>query len=101
MATLSKINVNNKKWEMIERHRALRAELRKKAKSTTASDEERDAARLKLQKLPRNSCMTRGRNRCELTGRPRAYIRKFHLCRIKFREMALQGLLPGVIKASW
>jgi len=101
MATLSKINVGNRKWKMIENHRALRAELRKKAKSLTISDEERDAARLKLQKLPRNSCMTRGRNRCELTGRPRAYLRKFHLCRMKFREMALQGLLPGVLKASW
>lgn len=101
MATLSKVNMNNKKKEMSERYRKIRAELKATAYSTTVSDEERAAAQKKLQKLPKASSKVQYRNRCALTGRPRAYIRKFGLCRIKFRELALTGMIPGVTKASW
>ncbi len=65
------------------------------------SDEERDAARLALQKLPRNSNPTRQRNRCEITGRPRGTFRQFGLARAKVRELAFAGEIPGVTKASW
>jgi len=64
-------------------------------------DEERYAARLELQKLPRNAYPTRLRNRCELTGRPRGTFRKFGLARNKIRELAFKGDIPGVVKASW
>ncbi|MGH7957645.1 MAG: 30S ribosomal protein S14, partial [Opitutaceae bacterium] len=67
----------------------------------TATDEEFFAAQKSLQKLPRNSSPTRIRNRCSLSGRPRAYIRKFGVSRITFRELALNGKIPGVIKSSW
>jgi small subunit ribosomal protein S14 len=101
MATLAKINSNNKRIKMVEQHKSLRAELRAKGKDLSVSDDEREAARRKLAKLPRNSCGTRVRNRCALTGRPRGYLRKFKLCRIKFRELALTGMIPGVTKSSW
>ena len=65
------------------------------------TDEEFYAVQKKLQKLPRNSSPTRIRNRCSLSGRPRAYIRKFGVSRITFRDLALNGTIPGVIKSSW
>ena len=63
--------------------------------------EDRFEAMMKLAKLPRNSAAVRLHSRCELTGRPRAYYRKFKLCRIKFRELASAGQIPGVVKSSW
>ena len=101
MASKSKVNHNEKRKMLIDRYRTQRIELRAKAKSLTISEEERDAARLKLQKLPRNSAENRYRNRCSLTGRPRGNLTKFQLCRVKFRELALVGLIPGVTKSSW
>ena len=101
MATKSKVNHNNKRKEMVLRSLKLRNELRTEANNMKLSDEVRDAARRKLQNLPRNTSATRVRNRCEITGRPRAYLRKFGLCRIKFRELALTGQIPGVTKSSW
>ena len=101
MATLSKINHNKKRIALVDKYRSVRAELRAKAKDMSLTEEERTAARKKLQKLPRNSAEVRVRNRCELTGRPRGYLRKFQLCRIKFRELALTGKIPGVTKSSW
>ena len=101
MATKSKVNHNNKRKEMVLRNLKLRNELRTEANNMKLSDEIRDAARRKLQNLPRNTSATRVRNRCEITGRPRAYLRKFGLCRIKFRELALTGQIPGVTKSSW
>ncbi len=101
MATLSKINHNKKRIKLVEKYREVRTELRAKAKDHSISEEERMAARKKLQKLPRNSAQVRVRNRCEITGRPRGYLRKFQVCRIKFRELALKGLIPGVTKSSW
>ena len=101
MAPTSKVNVNNRKKEMSARSRPIRAALKATAYSLTASEEDRSAAQKKLQKLPKASSKVQYRNRCALTGRPRAYLRKFGLCRIKFRELALTGMIPGVTKASW
>lgn len=101
MAKLSTVIKNKKREKLAAKYAPLRAELRAKAIDGKLSDEERDAARAKLQKLPRNGHANRVRNRCELTGRSRAVFRDFKLCRNKFRELALQGLIPGVTKASW
>jgi small subunit ribosomal protein S14 len=80
---------------------AKRAALVATVKDTSLSDEERMAARLALQQLPRNANPTRQRNRCALTGRPRGVFRKFGLCRNKLREIAFRGEVPGMTKASW
>lgn len=101
MAKLSSIVKNEKKLKLALKQRALRAELRAKVINENLSDEERDAAGIKLQKLNRNGNMNRVRSRCVLTGRSRAVFRKFGLCRIKFRELANEGKIPGVTKASW
>ncbi len=101
MAKLSTVIKNKKREKLAAKYAPLRATLRAKAIDEKLSDEERDAARAKLQKLPRNGHPNRVRNRCELTGRSRAVYRDFKLCRNKFRELALQGLIPGVTKASW
>jgi small subunit ribosomal protein S14 len=85
----------------VEKFRAKRAALLEVIHDAKASDEERDAARARLQKLPRDASPTRLRNRCALTGRPRGVFRKFGLARNKLRELALRGEVPGVIKASW
>jgi small subunit ribosomal protein S14 len=77
------------------------AELKATANDFKKSDEERAAARLGLQKLPRNANPTRQRNRCEITGRPRGTFRQFGLARAKIREMAFAGDIPGMVKASW
>ncbi len=101
MAKLSSV-VKNKKREKLSKRYAPKAKLLKaKAIDPKASDEERDAARVALQKIPRNGNPVRIRNRCELTGRPRGVYRDFKLCRNKFRELANNGLIPGVTKASW
>ncbi len=76
-------------------------ELKAIAKSAQRSEEERDAARLALQKLPRNANPTRQRNRCEITGRPRGTFNQFGLARAKIRELAFAGEIPGITKASW
>ena len=77
------------------------AELKAIAKSAQRSEDERDAARLALQKLPRNANPTRQRNRCEITGRPRGTFNQFGLARAKVRELAFAGEIPGITKASW
>jgi small subunit ribosomal protein S14 len=78
-----------------------RQDLRKKAADLNLSDEERQAARTALNKMPRDSSIIRLRNRCQLTGRARGFMRKFKLSRLTFREMASNGLIPGVTKSSW
>ncbi|MCH9631007.1 MAG: 30S ribosomal protein S14 [Chlamydiia bacterium] len=78
-----------------------RSELRRLAKDLTISDEERQEAQIKLNKMPRDTSYIRRRNRCQLTGRPRGYLRKFKLSRLCFRELASDGKIPGVFKASW
>ena len=80
---------------------APRAKLKDIIMDKETSMEDRFTAVMKLAKMPRNSAAVRQRNRCELTGRPRGYYRKFKLCRIKLRELASSGQIPGMIKSSW
>jgi small subunit ribosomal protein S14 len=101
MAKKSVIERNKKRERMVARYASKRAALKKIIADPEVSEEEFYAAQAKLAKLPRNSSVVRLVNRCTLTGRPRATIRKFGLSRISFRELALQGKVPGVIKASW
>ena len=93
-----------KRERMTARYAEKRAELTKILKSSDNSDEAQDAkwdAMIALQKLPANSSKVRLHNRCGLTGRPRGYMRQFGISRVTFREMALQGKIPGIKKASW
>lgn len=101
MAKLSSVNKNNKRKKMAKSFAAKRAKLKAIADDMSKPADERFAARLKLAKLPRNSHPTRIRNRCELTGRARGNYRKFGMSRLMFRELASQGLIPGVTKSSW
>ena len=90
-----------KREKLVAQYAKKYTELKALAKDAKRSDEERDAARLALQKLPRNANPTRQRNRCEITGRPRGTFSQFGLARTKIREMAMSGEIPGVTKASW
>jgi small subunit ribosomal protein S14 len=101
MAKLAVTLREQKRRKTVEKFKARRQALLEIAQSASASDEDRDAARAKLQKLPRDASPVRLRNRCALTGRPRGVYRKFGLARNKLRELALRGEVPGVIKASW
>lgn len=101
MAKKSKIAKNEQRAELVARYAERRAELKEIIRSPKSSTEERDAAVVALQKLPRDSSATRLRNRDVSDGRPRAYYRKFGLSRVKLREMAHRGELPGVTKSSW
>lgn len=101
MAKKSTIEKNERRKAMAARQAAKRAALGAVVRSVTASDEEKRAAQVALQKLPRNGAKVRIRNRCQMTGRSRGNLQAFGLSRIAFREMALQGLIPGVRKASW
>lgn len=92
---------NKKRKSMNDKARARRAKLKATIMNRDLPMDERFAAQLKLAELPRNSSRVRQRNRCELTGRPRGYYRKFKMCRNKLRELGSFGMLPGVIKASW
>ena len=101
MAKLA-VKLREKKRRMtVEKFKARRAALFEVLHDARASDEDKDAARAKLQKLPRDASPSRLRNRCALTGRPRGVYRKFGLGRNKLRELALRGEVPGIIKASW
>ena len=101
MAKLALINREKKRAKLVAKFAAKRAELEALVGDAKLSDEERMAARLRLQQLPRNANPTRQRNRCSLTGRPRGVFRKFGLCRNKLREIAFRGEVPGMTKASW
>jgi small subunit ribosomal protein S14 len=101
MAKKGKIEHNAKRKKLVERYAAKRAELRKIIKSPKTSDDDREEAVISLQKLPRNSAAVRYRNRCRITGRPRAYYRKFQMSRIALREYGLRGEIAGLTKASW
>ena len=101
MAKVSSIVKNDRRRKLANKLEPLRRELRAIVVDESKSWEEREAAQIKLQRLPRNGSLTRVRNRCILTGRSRGNYRKFGLSRIKFRELALQGMIPGVTKASW
>ena len=101
MAKLSVKLRDKKRRNTVAKFKAKRAALLEIIHNSKAADEDRDAARARLQKLPRDASPTRLRSRCALTGRPRGVYRKFGLGRSKLRELALRGEVPGVIKASW
>ena len=101
MAKKSMIARDAKRAALVAKYAARRAELRERANNLRLSDEERELAKLALQKLPRDSSASRMRNRCRLTGRPRGHYRKFGLGRSKLRELMMRGEVPGVLKASW
>jgi small subunit ribosomal protein S14 len=101
MAKTSSINKNRYRVKLVKRLAPKRARLKAVAEDRSLPPEERFAARLKLSQLPRNSAAVRIRNRCELTGRPRGYYRKFRLSRIALRQLASSGQIPGMVKSSW
>jgi small subunit ribosomal protein S14 len=101
MAKLSSINKNERRKKLVKKYAGQYARLKAVAADTTKDDTERLMARLKMAEIPRNGNKTRIRNRCETTGRPRAYYRKFRLCRIQLRDLANKGMIPGVTKSSW
>lgn len=101
MAKLSAIKKNLHRQELVKRMRRKREELKKTVMNRSLSLDQRIQATFKLAKLPRNSAAGRVRNRCKLTGRPRAYYNKFGLSRIALRELGSAGLIPGLIKSSW
>jgi small subunit ribosomal protein S14 len=101
MAKLSSINKNEKRKALAKKYAGRYARLKAKAADESLDENERLIARLKMAEVPRNGNPTRIRNRCELTGRPRAYYRKFRLCRVQLRDLANKGLIPGVVKSSW
>ncbi|MBI1966321.1 MAG: 30S ribosomal protein S14 [Betaproteobacteria bacterium] len=101
MAKTAVINREQKRRKTVKKFAARRKELIELSNNPKLSPEERYAARLKLQQLPRNASPVRLRNRCALTGRPRGVYRKFSLGRGKLRDIALRGEIPGVVKASW
>ena len=101
MAKLALINRQYKRVKLVAKYAKKRETLTAIMNNSKFSDEDRFAARLKIQALPRNSNKTRLRNRCALTGRPRGVFRKFGLGRNKLREYAMRGEIPGIVKASW
>ena len=101
MAKLSSINKNERRKKLVEKQAAKYAKLKAIANDESRDETERLIARLKMAELPRNGNPTRVRNRCQITGRSRAYYRKFRLSRIMLRELANKGLIPGVVKSSW
>jgi small subunit ribosomal protein S14 len=101
MAKLSLINRQYKREKLVVKFAKKRATLQSIVDNTRMSDEDRFAARLKIQALPRNANKTRLRNRCLITGRPRGVFSKFGLGRNKLREYAMRGEIPGIVKASW
>jgi small subunit ribosomal protein S14 len=101
MAKISLINREQKRRAQVKKYAGKRAELFAVIRDGKASDEDKAAAREKLQALPRDASPVRLRNRCALTGRPRGFFRKFGLARNKVREIAMRGEIPGLTKASW
>ena len=101
MAKKSSIEKNNRRRRMTKKFSGPRSRLKAIAMDKTRPMEERFAASLKLAALPRNGSATRIRNRCEVTGRPRAYYRKLKMSRIAMRDLGSKGLIPGLVKSSW
>ena len=101
MAKTSSVEKNNLRKRLAKKFAGRRARLKAIAHDKSVSQEERFEAQLKLAEMPRNSSPVRIRNRCEVTGRPRAFYRKFKLSRIALRDLASTGQTPGVVKASW
>jgi small subunit ribosomal protein S14 len=101
MAKKSAVNRNNMVRQLVKRYETKRAELKAVANDESRPLEERFEARLKLAELPRNSSKTRIRNRCDITGRPRAFYRKLKMSRIALRQLGSSGQIPGLVKSSW
>jgi small subunit ribosomal protein S14 len=101
MAKTSSVEKNNRRRRMVAQYAEKRKRLKAIADDLKRPAEERFAARIKLAEMPRNSSATRIRNRCELTGRARGYYRKLRMCRNQLRDLASQGLIPGMVKSSW
>src|SRR5690606_20553101 len=101
MAQKSKIARNNQREVIVARYAEKRAELKKALVDPNSTDEQREAARIGLQKLPRNASPLRLPNRDAIDGRPRGHLSKFGISRVRFRDMAHRGELPGVTKSSW
>ena len=101
MAKTSAVERNRKRQKLVARYAEKRTELKAVARDKSKPVEERFAAQLKLAELPRNSAPTRVRNRCEITGRPRGFYRKLKMSRIALRDLASNGMIPGMVKSSW
>lgn len=101
MAKACMVNREIKRNRLVQKYAAKRAELKAAIKNPSLSEEERTAAIEKLNKMPRDASSVRVRNRCNITGRPHGYYRKFGLGRNKLREAAMRGDVPGLVKASW
>ena len=101
MAKKGAIEKNKRRTRLVAQKADKRARLRAVAKNDDLPPEDRFAARLKLAEMPRNSSPTRLRNRCELSGRPRAFYRRFKISRVALRELGSQGLIPGLVQSSW
>lgn len=101
MAKTSSIEKQKRRERLVKAKWDKRQELKLRAANIHLTEEEREAARIALNKMPRNSSPVRLRNRCQLTGRSRGYFRKFKISRLCLRELALMGFIPGVTKASW
>jgi small subunit ribosomal protein S14 len=101
MAKTSSIEKNNRRRKMAKKYSGRRSRLKEIAQDKSKPMEDRFAAVLKLAQLPRNSAPSRIRNRCEVTGRPRAFYRKLKMSRIALRELGSKGLIPGLVKSSW
>ena len=101
MAKKSSVEKNERRRRLAKKFAGKRTRLKATAQNQSLTMEERFAAQLKLAQLPRNSAPTRIRNRCEVTGRPRAYYRKLKMSRLALRDLASRGLIPGMVKASW
>jgi small subunit ribosomal protein S14 len=101
MAKKSAVEKNKSRRELVDKYAARRAVLKTIIMDKSKPMEERFRAQLKLAELPRNSARNRIRNRCEVTGRPRAYYRKLKMSRIALRELGANGQIPGIVKSSW
>lgn len=101
MAKKSSIEKNKRRQKLVKQYAARRAQLKATANDKNLDVEDRFSAQLKLAKLPRNSAAIRVRNRCEVSGRPRAFTGKLRMSRIALRELGSQGLVPGLVKSSW
>jgi small subunit ribosomal protein S14 len=101
MAKTSSIAKQKRREMLVKLNWERRSDLRHKSKDMSLTEEDRSAARIALNKMRRDTSPSRLKNRCQLTGRPRGYLRKFKVSRICFRELAGMGMIPGVVKASW
>jgi len=101
MAKISKVVKNEKRKKIVTQFSKRRAELKKTINNPNSTPEQVDEAVMRLQKMPRDASPVRVRNRCSQTGRTRGFLRKFGMSRISFRELSLEGQIPGVIKSSW